>query len=68
MITEVFREGEVPTEACDRHGGAPEPQVAALEERQEKAAEIREERAAERSRGFRGWLRRIFGRRNGGGG
>jgi len=69
VITEVFREGEVPAEACNRHGGASETQVAALEERQEKAAEAREERAAERERphGFRGWLRRIFGRRNGGG-
>ncbi len=31
VITEVFREGEVPTETCDRHGGAPEPQVASNE-------------------------------------
>ncbi|HEY0513229.1 MAG TPA: PBP1A family penicillin-binding protein [Thermoanaerobaculia bacterium] len=66
VVTEVFREGEVPTETCDRHGGAPEPQVAAAEPgREETAAQA--ERTAEGPRTFRGWLRRIFGRRDDGG-
>jgi membrane carboxypeptidase/penicillin-binding protein len=65
VITEVFREGEVPTEVCNRHGGAPEPQVASVEstpgEREEAAEQRTEER---RPHGFRGWLRRVFGRRD----
>jgi penicillin-binding protein 1B len=69
VITEVFREGEVPTETCDRHGGGPpEPQVAAAaepipEERGEEPAARAEERRAE-PRTFRSFFRRLFGRRD----
>jgi membrane carboxypeptidase/penicillin-binding protein len=66
VITEVFREGEVPTETCDRHGGAPEPQVASVEtDDHEEAAEQRTEERQPRT--FRTWLRRVFGRRDGDG-
>ena len=70
VITEVFREGEVPTETCDRHGGAPEPQVASVEteDHEEAAEQAAEQRTEERHpRTFRTWLRRVFGRRDGDG-
>ena len=69
VITEVFREGEVPTQVCDRHGGGlPEPQVAAAgepvpEERAEEPAARAEERRAE-PRTLRSFFRRLFGRRD----
>ena len=68
VITEVFREGEVPDQACDRHGGgAPEPQVAAAEptpeEHGEEPAARAEERRAE-PRTFRSFFRHLFGRRD----
>ncbi|HET9212814.1 MAG TPA: PBP1A family penicillin-binding protein [Thermoanaerobaculia bacterium] len=69
VITEVFREGEVPTQTCDRHGGGlPEPQVAAAgepvpEERAEEPAARAEERRAE-PRTIRNFFRRLFGRRD----
>ncbi|HEY2291344.1 MAG TPA: PBP1A family penicillin-binding protein [Thermoanaerobaculia bacterium] len=68
VITEVFREGEVPTQTCDMHDGAPEPQVAAAgepapEERAEEPAARAEERRAE-PRTFRNFFRRLFGRRD----
>ena len=69
VITEVFREGEVPTQVCDRHGGGlPEPQVAAAgepvpEERAEEPVARAEERRAE-PRTLRSFFRRLFGRRD----
>ncbi|MEO7415847.1 MAG: hypothetical protein ABI163_02215, partial [Thermoanaerobaculia bacterium] len=70
VITEVFREGEVPSETCDRHGGAPAPQVASNETGdEEEAAEPAAEQRTEgrQPRTFRTWLRRVFGRREGDG-
>jgi penicillin-binding protein 1B len=69
VITEVFREGEVPTQTCDRHGGGlPEPQVAAAgepapEERLDEPAARAEERRAQ-PRTLRNFFRRLFGRRD----
>jgi len=70
VITEVFREGEVPTRTCDMHDGAPEPQVAAAgepapEERADEpaAAPRTEERRAE-PHTIRNFFRRLFGRRD----
>jgi penicillin-binding protein 1B len=67
-FTEVFRQGEVPTQTCNRHQGWSEPQVAAVLEPQpseETAAQAGEpERAEERQEKrhpFRRWLRRVFG-------
>jgi len=72
VITEVFREGEVPTRECDRHGGgAPEPQIALNEtpedrgarEETAKAEERAEQRAEDRQpRTIRGFFKRLFGR------
>jgi penicillin-binding protein 1B len=71
VLTEVFREGKVPTQLCDRHQNYWEMEVAeALDERDreerieegeggdERAAEARDDRKA---RGFKGWLRKVFG-------
>ncbi len=65
VITEVFREGEVPTEACNRHGGPPEPQIAAAgagspEPAQEETARAEERRANPHP--IRSFFRRLFGR------
>ena len=66
VLTEVFREGEVPTQVCDRHGGAPEPQVAEVEapedQQREEPARIEERRVEPRT--FRNFFRRLFGRRD----
>lgn len=69
VITEVFREGEVPTQVCDRHGGGiPEPQIAAAgepspdEHREEPAARAEERRAEPHT--IRNFFRRLFGRRD----
>jgi penicillin-binding protein 1B len=74
VITEVFREGEVPTQVCERHGGgSPEPQVAAAGEpapgeRAEEPAVRAEERRAEERKSephtIRNFFRRLFGRRD----
>ncbi len=72
VITEVFREGEVPTQICDRHGGAPEPQIAGAEPspdgRPGEPAAQAEERQAEDRRAqphtVRNFFRRLFGRRD----
>lgn len=71
VLTEVFREGKVPTQLCDRHQNYWEMEVAeALDERDReertedggdgdgRAAEARDDRKA---RGFKGWLRKVFG-------
>lgn len=71
VLTEVFREGKVPTQLCDRHQNYWETQVAeAVKERDReeeseeggngdgRAAEARDDRKA---RGFKGWLRKVFG-------
>ncbi|HEY4573431.1 MAG TPA: PBP1A family penicillin-binding protein, partial [Thermoanaerobaculia bacterium] len=72
VITEVFREGEVPTQTCDRHGGGlPEPQVAAAagepapEERaEEPASAARAEERKSEPHTIRNFFRRLFGRRD----
>lgn len=74
VITEVFREGEVPAETCNRHSNYWETEVAeALDARDEEIgdlAEEAEERAAtvvqpeerrEKKRGIRRWLKKVFG-------
>jgi membrane carboxypeptidase/penicillin-binding protein len=67
VLTEVFREGEVPTEACNRHGGAPEPQTAGAEPvpgDQEGAAALRPEERAAKAHPIRSFFRRLFGHRD----
>jgi membrane carboxypeptidase/penicillin-binding protein len=72
VITEVFREGEVPTQICDRHGGAPEPQIAGIEpapdERPGEPAATAGDRQTEERRAqphtIRNFFRRLFGRRD----
>ena len=72
VLTEVFREGEVPTQECDRHGGgAPEPQIAAASEPDDRGdqetAGPAEQRAEERQpRTIRNFFKRLFGRRDDG--
>src|SRR4029077_4884727 len=64
-ITEYFREGEVPTQECDRHGGAPEPQIAAAGAGSPEPAQEETARAEERKANphpFRSFFRRLFGR------
>jgi penicillin-binding protein 1B len=71
-LTEVFRQGEVPTEVCNRHGGVPEPQLAAGETGPGGEAvvpgapgsEAKAEERAEKPHPFRSWLKRIFGHRD----
>ncbi|HWM91041.1 MAG TPA: PBP1A family penicillin-binding protein [Thermoanaerobaculia bacterium] len=74
-MTEVFRDGEVPTEICNRHSSYWETEVAeALEEAEDEMAEAyeggAEEEAAGVARGessakkrhpFRRWLKKVFG-------
>jgi penicillin-binding protein 1B len=74
-ITEVFREGEAPTEVCNRHSSYWEPEVAeaagrgdatladAVEEAAEKAAGAvtREAGGEKRRGGLRKWLKKVFG-------
>ncbi|HEY0557183.1 MAG TPA: PBP1A family penicillin-binding protein [Thermoanaerobaculia bacterium] len=65
VLTEVFREGEVPTEACNRHGGAPEPQIAGAEPvpgTEEGAAALRPEERPAKAHPIRSFFRRLFGR------
>jgi penicillin-binding protein 1B len=67
-LTEVFREGEVPTQLCNRHQSWSETQVASITESPEEGetaaqageAERTEERQ-EKRHPFRRWLRRVFG-------
>jgi penicillin-binding protein 1B len=72
VLTEVFREGKVPTQLCDRHQNYWEMEVAeAIDERdREEATEDGGDgngRAAEardddrKARGLKGWLRKVFG-------
>ena len=74
-FTEVFREGEAPTEVCDRHdvwssweiaeatGDEEEPREAVVAA-EETAGDERVEEAGERKRPrpFRRWLRKVFGK------
>jgi penicillin-binding protein 1B len=75
-LTEVFREGEIPTEICNRHGSYWEMEVAeaigmrdeeALDEMgaggaEEEAATVAgEERRERRRHPFRRWLKKVFG-------
>jgi penicillin-binding protein 1B len=69
VLTEVFREGEVPTETCNRHGGAPEPQVAGAETAPgevgaERAGDAQAEERAEKPHPIRSFFRRLFGHRD----
>lgn len=74
VITEVFREGKVPTELCDRHQNYWEMEVAEAikgvegEERteeaaggEERAAEARSDRDDRKPRTLRNWFRKVFG-------
>jgi penicillin-binding protein 1B len=71
-ITEVFRDGEVPTQECDRHGGGePESQIAANEPAPEgqgapeEIAKPAEQRAEDRQpRTIRNFFKRIFGHKD----
>ncbi|HSN86608.1 MAG TPA: PBP1A family penicillin-binding protein [Thermoanaerobaculia bacterium] len=75
VLTEVFRQGEAPTEVCDRHwSGSGSVQVAEVGDGDEEiedgeggaaTAEAREERAGEtnpkKRHPFRRWLKKVFG-------
>jgi penicillin-binding protein 1B len=70
LFTEVFRQGEVPTQVCNHGWG--DPQFADLggqpESDEETAVSTAEERTGERAEKrhtFRRWLRKVFGGRNG---
>ena len=73
VLTEVFRQGEVPTQLCDRHRSWADTQFAEItgqpEDEGESAVEAGQEESAgdvsEKRHPFRHWLRRIFGGRNG---
>src|SRR5215203_94718 len=68
-LTEVFRQGDAPTELCNRHQSWSETQIAELNEQEEgedeTGAEAEEaERAddrGEKRHPFRRWLRKVFG-------
>jgi len=69
-LTEVFPEGKVPTQVCDRHTSWTEEAIAATDQWGDAeegggaapaAAEAREERGPEKPHPFRRWLRRVFG-------
>ncbi|HKV06660.1 MAG TPA: penicillin-binding transpeptidase domain-containing protein, partial [Thermoanaerobaculia bacterium] len=75
VLTEVFRQGEAPTEVCNRHGIGSDVQVAEVgedgdeeiggDEGEAAVAEAREERAEgareEKKHPFRRWLKKVFG-------
>jgi penicillin-binding protein 1B len=69
-LTEVFRQGDVPTRLCNRHQGWGDTQVAGYSdsessEETEETAEAEEvaqaEDRRERPQRFRRWLRKVFG-------
>jgi len=68
-LTEVFREGEAPTELCNRHQSWAETQVAEVSESQEDEGETaaqageaeRTDDRREKRHPFRRWLRKVFG-------
>jgi membrane carboxypeptidase/penicillin-binding protein len=76
-MTEVFREGEAPTEICNRHGSYWDMEVAeatgegeaelaeAIEEAAEEAAGVvtREAGSEKKRGGLRGFLKKVFGGR-----
>jgi penicillin-binding protein 1B len=72
VVTEVFREGEVPSELCDRHqswmdqgavaqtiGDDDEDTGEGMDE--EETVQTRDEDPARKQHPFRSWLRRVFG-------
>jgi penicillin-binding protein 1B len=70
VLTEVFREGEVPSQLCDRHQSPYEQAIAQATEgrpedegggEDEPRATVRRGEPGERLHPFRRWLRRIFG-------
>jgi len=69
VITEVFRDGESPTELCDRHQGwLPEQMAEAGEAGMDPEADgddfgeaAREERGERRGNAISRWFRRVFG-------
>ena len=67
-LTEVFRQGDVPTQLCNRHQSWGDTQVAGFSDSSEDAGETDEagevEQADDRSEKrhpFRRWLRKVFG-------
>jgi penicillin-binding protein 1B len=68
-LTEVFRQGEAPTELCNRHQSWAHPQVAEVSESQEDEEETaaqageaeRTDDRREKRHPFRRWLRKVFG-------
>ena len=73
-MTEVFREGEAPTEVCNRHGsywemavaeatGEVEAEVAeaVAEAAEEAAGTVAGDDAPEKKRGLKRWLKKVFG-------
>jgi penicillin-binding protein 1B len=74
VITEVFRQGQVPTELCNRHQSWVDTQFAEVTGQPEYGAEPAVQvgaeepataEAAEKRHPFRRWLRKVFGGRNG---
>jgi penicillin-binding protein 1B len=71
LFTEVFRQGQVPTQVC-HHGGWGDPQFADFggqpeygEEPSVVTAEGRTDERVEKRHPIRRWLRKVFGGRNG---
>src|SRR6185436_6556267 len=74
VITEVFRQGQVPTQLCNRHQSWVDTQFAEATGQPEYGAEPAVQvgaeeavtaEAAEKRHPFRRWLRKVFGGRNG---
>jgi penicillin-binding protein 1B len=69
-LTEVFRQGEAPTELCKRHQGWADTQVAQVAESEEDEGETaaqageaeRTDDRREKRHPFRRWLRKVFGK------
>jgi membrane carboxypeptidase/penicillin-binding protein len=75
VLTEVFRQGEVPTELCPRHQSWTDAQFAGIiggEEYEDGTARIgeeaRSEADAEKRHPFQRWLKKVFGSGDNGGG
>ncbi len=74
VITEVFRQGQVPTQLCNRHQSwvdaqfaeaTGQPEYGAEPAVQVEAEEPVTDGSAEKRHPFRRWLRKVFGGRNG---
>jgi penicillin-binding protein 1B len=75
VLTEVFREGTIPTQLCNQHQSYWEEEIAdALDARDEEALEdgaaageegaVGEDRRSSRRHPFKSWLRKVFGNRD----